>query len=447
MVSMFRNAAGFSISSLRGSWAARYAWVLGGCFALALLAAPSSAATLTWGVSGTGGGGAWRSNNAWNGATWTSSPNDAVFGGTGGSVSLMGGANTGSLTFNAFNGTYTFQLDNNSTSRLSIGTGGITMNSGAGAVTIRGGGSTIMNSVLLGSSQSWTNNSSSLLTIASTVNISNGSITVAGSGNASFNGIVQSSGGLTKSGNGLLTLGAANTYTGNTIISGGTLALGSAGLFANSGRIVVGDAGSSGAVLDLTAKTNLTIGSAQTLMGKGAALLGPSTALTVAGTFSPGNSPGLFTLDGGSTTLTGSTVMEIFGTSRGVVGGYDAVDIVNNGLMSLGGALVLDFNQTFATNDTFLLFQGLSGGSLAGTFGSYSIIGSSDYTGLAFSQVGTSNVWRTGQTGAGQSLELTYGSNALTLAVVPEPGTLAMAGAGLAFIGWKTWRRRNRRKS
>jgi hypothetical protein len=52
-------------------------------------------------------------------------------------------------------------------------------------------------------------------------------------------------------------------------------------------------------------------------MGKGTAVLGENTNLTVAGLFSPGNSPGLFTYDGGSTTLSGTTLMEIWGTSRG----------------------------------------------------------------------------------------------------------------------------------
>ena len=252
---------------------------------------------------------------------------------------------------------------------------------------------------------------------------------------------------LVKTGAGTWVLsGSTNTYTGDTTIAGGTLKLGSGGSFANSPRIIVGDAaGSPGATLDLSDKNLFAIGSAQTLMGKGRVALGQNTALTINGLFSPGNSPGLFTYDGGSTTLSGTTLMEIWGTARAADPGYDAVDVINSGLLTLGGILELDFDQNFADSTSFTLFDTLTSGSLAGGFASIAITGvNNDYVGLSFTQDG--NVWTTGFNGNNQGLRLTQTASEVTLdvIVVPEPGTAVFAGIGIAIAGWLL---RNRRRA
>ena len=251
---------------------------------------------------------------------------------------------------------------------------------------------------------------------------------------------------LVKQGAGRLTLSGSNSYTGSTTISGGTLALGAAGSFANSSAIIVGSAGSSGAVLDLTAKTGgFSIGAGQLLGGGGTVRLASSGTLNVLGTFSPGNSPGLFTYDGGTSVLAGTTLMEIFGTSRATspshgLGFYDAVDVVNNGTLQFGGTLALEFSSLFDSNTTFDLFTPATGSSLAGNFSSVTVSGGF-YTGLSWSQTG--GTWKSSNTTAGQSLE--FSSATGQLVIVPEPSAVILAGLGIGLAGWAAARRRRLR--
>jgi autotransporter-associated beta strand protein len=274
------------------------------------------------------------------------------------------------------------------------------------------------------------------------------SFDVALGGRLGISGVISGNSGrtLTKTGPGILELSGANTYSGNTIISGGTLALGANGSFADSSAIIVGDAGSSAAVLDLTAKTGgFTFGPGQTLGGGGRLELASSGTLTVAGLFSPGNSPGLFTYDGGSTLLSGTTLMEIFGTSRATSpshgsGFYDAVDVINGGTLTFGGQLQLTFSSLFDNDTTFNLFSPFDTATLAGNFTSVSVFGDY-YTGLTWTQP-TSNLWKSSETAGGQSLEFNATTGTLAVIVVPEPTAMALAGMGAVLASWMIRRRR-----
>src|SRR5262245_16100955 len=103
---------------------------------------------------------------------------------------------------------------------LSIGASGIAVGSGAGADTITCG-------VSLAAPQTWSNNSTSVLTVNG--HIANGSnlLAIAGTGNTLLGGVLGGgSGGLTKNGSGTLAINGANTYTGPTTINSGTVVLG-----------------------------------------------------------------------------------------------------------------------------------------------------------------------------------------------------------------------------
>jgi fibronectin-binding autotransporter adhesin len=247
---------------------------------------------------------------------------------------------------------------------------------------------------------------------------------------------ISGAGGLTKTGGATLTLTAANTYSGNTTVHAGTLKLSGVGGVASSPQIIVGDA-STGTHLDVTTKTGgLTIGATQTLAGIGT-LDGNTTVL---GTHSPGNSPGVQTLNGNMIYATGSTLTWELAANKstdttGIRGtDFDGVDVIGAGVLSVGSGVTsnLVFNGAGSTVNWANSFWNTSHSWLAFSDANAPVLTS----GSIFDTitVSTDSVGATLSSGAfswskdGNNLKLNY------TAAVPEPGTFVVWGGMILVV-------------
>ena len=203
------------------------------------LAVPFSRAQSTWNGAGTDSN--WSTAANWGGVAPVSGAGLALtFSGTTRLTPVMNASySVGQLTFSSTAGA--FNLTGGNTLTLFTG---ITDNSTVSSVS-----QTITSAVALGATNTWTSNGDPLV-IAGTLALGSNSLTVAGSGKTTFNGVVSGSGAssITKSGSGTLTLAGTNTFTGPVNVNAGIVAVtNSSGLGTSTTTTVA-----SGAALDLS---------------------------------------------------------------------------------------------------------------------------------------------------------------------------------------------------
>jgi len=309
-------------------------------------------------------------------------------------------------------------------------TNAVTLDSGAGLTARSTGGAQTYTNVIFPSTGTVVFNkddqTTSNLTITSGGTLS-GSLTIDTSQGGSFavndvslDGVFSGAGGIVKVGTGTsgrLVLRGASTYTGNTTINTGTLRLGTGGSIANSGTISV----ASGAVFDTNA--GLSLAAAQWLMGSGTVLGNVSSLGTIApgisgsaGTLSFANN---LSLDSGSLLSYG-----LSGTTTTVGGGINDLSAVT-GNLSLDGTLNI---SEIGVGSFLSATQG-------NTWRLFTYAGTLTNNGLSLGSTPTLS--------SGLSFAVdTSTPNEVNLIVVPEPAATGAAVLGVGLVAFARMRRR-----
>lgn len=316
-------------------------------------------------------------------------------------LSGSGGINySGDITLIGVNAQYTGATTIKASSSLTLGNFNATNKIADTSALVVESGATLKADGRLNASETFGS-----LAGAGTINISpnvgNTVTLIMGGDNTSttFSGALNGRFNLTKNGTGVFTFSGTSTNTGTNTVNAGTM-------------IVNGS---------LAASTTV-VANGGTLSGNGT--LG-ATTIQSGGGLNPGESAGKLTFTG-PLTLAGSTVMEISGTARGVAGGYDAIDVGTDQLLTYGGTLTLSLTGLVA-NSTYELFD-FSAGFAAGNFTSVAFSGGF-YTG-SFTQAGA--VWTASSQGQIFTLDTELGS----LNVIPEPQVALLLGLSvLVFLG------------
>ena len=312
----------------------RLAGYLASVAVLAWAAAPvSQAATVDWSPPNAGGGGSvtWATGTNWTGgaAPANSLTTDiARFNGT--SYNFQPNAGTTSIAgIEIGNGTTATAALTLSGTNLSIGASGITKfaNSGTAAIS---------SPVTLGAAQSWTNNSSTLLTVSGNVTNAGYVLTIEGLGNTTLStGAVSGTGGIIKSGDGTLSMTGNNTgWSGGITIKSGTVSQATNAASLGTGRITLGDSsGSSNATLMIA--TALTVANPVTVAAGSSGTL----RITVASNLSPSSYTGAVTLNNqltlGNLGASGGNTLTI--GAGGITGSSDiVVDSAGNPVVFTG---------------------------------------------------------------------------------------------------------------
>jgi hypothetical protein len=354
------------------------------------------------------GNGEWGTGGNWKPGGVPAAGHKIEFVGEESAVVTLGVDRTiGGMTFSKTATTAVASGHSGSSRFINLGSGGLTVNAEAGEVTF----TRVPFNVNV--DQEWRNNSTSLLTAGSLINVASDSrptLTVSGPGDLLISGRIAHPdanlwlGALIKSGAGTLTIG--DLYAENTTVENGTLLV--------NGR------------QDNRLNTSqVTVTSGGTLGGTGI-LQGPTR---VSGNLRPGRDGiGLLTFENSLNLLGGAlTTLEIDGVAaRGT--SYDAINVTMPDGLTFGGELEMVFTGT-AELGTYKLFD-FAGDSL-GELGSVTLRGS---YGGSLSQTGV-GIWS--GTAGGLSFTLSAQSGDLTVEAADETGPqLTFTFADGTLQGW-----------
>jgi fibronectin-binding autotransporter adhesin len=343
-------------------------------------------------------------------------------------INALGGANYNGVTFNGGTLKYAPAFTGNGSGDLtSIGTAGVTLNSGTGTIDLNGNGVTYAGSI--------GNSGTGSLTVVSSDTAHSGTLTLNGSN--TFKGAVTLL-------NGTLVIGGANAYTGATSINGGILRLASGGSLGNTAvniatgaalQAFTGNAGIGGS-LSLNNSSNLslvdgsigslTVGSGLTTSGANdnidLDLFGGTGAdqVTVNGgaLLGSGNIKFNITNLSGGTGPTTGTAYTLLTDSSGF--GSTTFTLGTTGIAIGSNSYILSLNDTGTQEQLILTLASLNYYWTGGTSSSWSNIANfaTDHTGATQQTVAlgsTDNVFLTADTAANfnQTLDGSYTLNSL----------------------------------
>ena len=377
---------------------------------------------------------------------------------TAGTLQLGNGGATGSLaTSGTINigsaGTLRISQNDTVTQGVDFSSSAIT---GAGGLEQAGSGTTVLTAansysgatnITAGALQLGNGGTSGSLATTGTINISSGATFIINQSDLVTQGVdfsssaITGAGGFTQAGSGTTVLTAANTYTGDTTVLAGNLvingSLTSAGMNVSTGATLSGDGAFFG---DTTIDGTLT----------GSGTYNGNTMIN--GVHSPGNSPGLSTINGNLTYNAGSSVQWelINNTTSGRGVNFDAINVTGNldfagptsfdMFFNISGSNV-DWNDSFWGSDqSWHVYQ--VGGTTTGLANlSINTVNWVDGFGNLFDTVRPGSQFTFTQSGSDIFLE--YGPTA-----VPEPGSIVLMSVAGLFGGGGVVRRyiRKRRK-
>jgi autotransporter-associated beta strand protein len=391
----------------------------------------------------------------------------------GGDISVNANFSARSLTFNTSGAT---RLVQSGSPIVSLGSGGITLGASSGNVTL--GTGNFLNTRVT-TSQTWTNNSSSTLTVRSlSTNADTGAVSLTlnatGSGGILFSQNISDSSAtdsmavvIDSTGSGTVTMnGTANSYRGGTTIKQGALTtFGTLG----SGGVLLGETtGNARATLNIRAtiasgfNNNITVRSGSS--GTKTLTTNQTGGVAFSGTLTLNDNLTL-------TTFTDGTFNNIIsGTGNLVKGGNSALTFaaantfsgnltVNTGAFTLDEPGALTFyiganggsNQVNGTTTGAVAFNGtfnlnLSDASLVdgNSWTLVSLASTAETYGSGFSITGftqANDIWTNGS-----GLSFSELTGILSYSAVPEPSTYALLG-GLVTLLFAVARRRNTRTS
>jgi fibronectin-binding autotransporter adhesin len=184
--------------------------------------------------------------------------------------------------------------------------------------------------------------------------------------NVTANGVISSSGALTKTGGGTLTLATNNTYSGNTFITAGTLALSASGSISNSPQIIL----ASGTTFDVSALATYVLNASRTLGGFGS-VVGTVNA-AAASVLNPGSNVLTGTLTFANNLVESGGVINHFDLSNNPLGPNNDFIVVNNNL-NVSGTNTIEVSGSPAASSAYPLIQ--YGGSFNGDVTNFVVVG------------------------------------------------------------------------